>query len=115
MSKRQRRGGQSIGPLTAAVLERMRAEYKLLKRHDITQTTIAERVGLTQGHVSKILAGGSPDASFETIAKIALAMGLSLDRLVQGVELIRPAGLSGSAEDTPLPPSELRKSQRPAR
>jgi transcriptional regulator with XRE-family HTH domain len=92
----------------------MSNEYEnVLKPRGITQTMIGERAGMTQGHVSKILNGESPDASFETIAKVALAMGLSLDRLVQGVELLRPDGLDRTAHETPLPSSELRRSSRP--
>lgn len=108
MSKNERRGGLPVGPFTAAAIERLHAEFTVGKQNGRwTQTSVAERAGFDQGRISKLFSGELKEPTFETVARLALAMGLSLDRLIDGVPLERA--------ETPIPPSSLRKSSAPGR
>ena len=70
---------RELDPLLARALERLRRH---MEDEGISQSFLAEATGLTQGHVSKLVRGESPEASFYLIAKLALGAGVSIDWLV---------------------------------
>lgn len=86
-SRKTKRGekDRELDPVLARALERLNRH---MADREITQTAVAERAGLTQGHVSRILAGGSPEVSFYLVARIAVAAKASIDLLVGGVEAV---------------------------
>jgi transcriptional regulator with XRE-family HTH domain len=68
-----------LDPVLARALTRLNQH---MTDEGISQTDLAKKTGLKQGHVSKLLTGKSPEASFYLITKLALAAGVSLDYLV---------------------------------
>ena len=70
---------REIDPLLARALERLRRH---MEDEGISQSSLADATGLTQGHISKLLSGSSPEASFYLIAKLALGARVSIDWLV---------------------------------
>lgn len=82
MAASQKKRGErnrKIDPLLARALSRLNGH---LEDAGISQTSLAEQAGLKQGHVSKLLNGKSPEASFYLIAKLALAANASIDWLI---------------------------------
>lgn len=77
----QKRGkkNRELDPLLARALERLRRH---MEDEKITQSDLALATGLKQGHVSKLVNGKSPEASFYLIAKLALGAGISVDYLL---------------------------------
>jgi uncharacterized protein (DUF1501 family) len=96
----QKRGekNRALDPLLARALERLRRH---MEDEQITQSALAKSTGLTQGHISKLLSGESPEASFYIVARLALGARVSIDWLVAG------APPPASATETPLPTSSL--------
>lgn len=54
------------------------------KAADLTARELSKRAGLAEGHVAMIERGTVDDGRVQTIAKIADALGVSLDWLVFG-------------------------------
>ena len=76
----QRRGTGKTDPLQARALARLN---EVVDEKGITQADIAERSGFTQGHVSRVLSGAQSETAFWVIARIAKALAVSLDWLVE--------------------------------
>ena len=111
--KRSKRGDKNRKP--DPVLERT---LERLRRHvldtGLSQTALAERAGLTQGHVSKLLTGASPEASFHLIARLAMAANVSIDYLVAPAPPLAesaatPASTPRLVSSNPPPPKASRK------
>lgn len=98
LPKRRPGGGIKRDALLARVLARLNGT---INERGISQPEIALRSGLTQGHVSHVLNGDNPRASFVVIAKIALAVDVSLDFLV------REAPRGSGDRETPVPASSV--------
>lgn len=100
----QKRGerNREIDPMLARALER-------LNRHmvdeGISQSDLSKATGLTQGHISKLLAGKSPEASFYVIARLALGANASIDWLVAAVPAPTPAQPTGTKLESSRPPA----------
>jgi hypothetical protein len=80
-ASQQKRGerNREIDPLLARALERLRRH---MVDENISQYDLAKATGLTQGHISKLLGGKSPEASFYVVARLAIGAGVSIDWLV---------------------------------
>lgn len=81
MAARKSRGSGKIDPLQARVLARLN---EVRAEREISQEKLAELAGFTQGHVSRILAGRQPETAFWVIARLAMALGVSVDWLIEG-------------------------------
>jgi transcriptional regulator with XRE-family HTH domain len=53
------------------------------RRAGLTQAELARRAGIASNHLSRLESGEKIDPRFATIAKLALALNVSLDRLAQ--------------------------------
>lgn len=100
MTRKAKRGedDRELDPILARALSRLRDE---VAEKGLSQSDLATGSGLTQGHVSKILNGLNPEASFFVVAKLALAAGVSLDFLVA------PAPAPGQFARKAAEPAEL--------
>jgi len=89
-ASQQKRGkkNRQLDPLLARAIERLRQH---MSEEGISQPALADAAGLTQGHVSKLLGGKSPEASFYVIARLAQGAGVSLDALVAPVARVAEA------------------------
>jgi transcriptional regulator with XRE-family HTH domain len=76
----RRRGTGKVDPLQARALRRLNDAVQDL---GLTQSQIADRAQLTQGHVSRVLGGEGSETAFWVIARIATAIGVSLDWIVE--------------------------------
>jgi hypothetical protein len=74
------RGTGRPDPLQARALARLN---EIIDEREIPQIEIAERSGLAQGHISNVLSGKTPEAAFYVIAKIAKAIGVSIDWITE--------------------------------
>ena len=74
------RGTGKPDPLQARALSRLN---EIIDERGFSQIEIADRSGLSQGHISKVLNGENPEAAFYVIAKIAKAIDVSLDWITE--------------------------------
>jgi transcriptional regulator with XRE-family HTH domain len=99
----QKRGekNRALDPLLARALERL---GRHIEDKGITQPELSKLTGLTQGHISKLLGGKSPEASFYAITRLAIGAGVSVDWLIADA----PAPAMPAAIPTPsvVPPSK---------
>lgn len=65
---------------TADLGRTIRAERR---RAGLTQAELARKAGIASNHLSRLESGEKIDPRFATIAKLALALNVSLDRLAQ--------------------------------
>jgi len=72
-------GDDDLDPLLDRAIRRMREH---MKEQHITQAELAERTGIRQGQISRLLGGDRPGGNFVQLVKLAHAMGLSVDGLV---------------------------------
>jgi transcriptional regulator with XRE-family HTH domain len=70
------------------------------ERANLTQSQLADRVGLAPSHIARLETGDRLNPRFETIARIAAELGASLD------EIAIAAGFA-----VPVPPLEANRSQ----
>ena len=101
---RTKRGAtdRALDPILARALDRLRGE---IAREGLSQPELARRTGLSQGHISRAL-GGTPEVSFFVLAKIALAIPVSLDWLVAAAPQPRFIDESETAADSSRRPSD---------
>jgi ribosome-binding protein aMBF1 (putative translation factor) len=95
--KKRGERNRELDPLLARVLGRLRQH---MADEGISQNSLAEKTGLKQGHISKLIRGESPEASFYLIAKLALAAGVSIDWLVESA----PSPVVRSVPSAKAPP-----------
>ncbi len=104
MAKAQSSGGasreRSKSPITVAAQQRLQTHIETC---GLTQKEVGERVGLTQGHVSKILS--EPRPSFDAVVMVAVSAGMPLEQLIAGLHIL--------TNETPVPSSAVRDSSRP--
>lgn len=67
---------------------------------ELSQSALAERVGLASNHIARLESGDKLAPRFETVAKLAAALGLSLDEIAQACGY---RSIGASARDTALP------------
>ena len=106
-ASQQKRGerNREIDPLLARALDRLNAH---IKEEGISQTALGEATGLKQGHISKLLNGKSPEASFYLIAKLATAARASIDWLIAPTPAPAPLPPStGARPESSRPPARL--------
>ena len=97
--------------LTPQERERGRRLGTLLRsaRGDLSQAVVAQRSGLPKETLRKIEAGRIAGPSFFTVAAIATALGVSLDRIVDLCPLSTPDGTPPQAPWTWLGEPPVRR------
>lgn len=96
MAESQKKRGErnrELDPLLARALGRLRQH---MEDEGISQSFLASKTGMTQGHVSKLVSGKSPEASFYLVAKLAIGAGVSIDWLVASAPPPAVRGLSST-------------------
>ena len=88
--------------------------YNYRKQHNMTMQEFADKSGLSKGYISMLEKGRHPQSnrslipSVETVDKIASAMGISIDELLQMVDGDQLVSLKNSKkEHHPLPPNVI--------
>ncbi|MDE2480802.1 MAG: helix-turn-helix transcriptional regulator [bacterium] len=66
------------------------------ERAGLTQSQLADRVGLAPSHIARLETGDRANPRFETIARIAHALGASLDEIASAAGLATVAPESNS-------------------
>jgi len=93
---------REIDPLLARALERLNRH---MEDDGISQSDLALATGLTQGHISKLLNGKNPEASFYAIARLAVAANASIDWLIAGAPAPAPVPPAGAKLESSRPPA----------
>ncbi len=107
---------RELDPVLVRALSRLR---DAISEAEVSQPTLAERSGLTQGHISRVLSGGRPEVSFYVLAKIAMAVPVSIDFLLMPApppaafddrDSVPPS--SKTSRSSQAPPSEPKVAQK---
>jgi transcriptional regulator with XRE-family HTH domain len=72
------------------------------ERAGLTQNTLARRVGMTAAQVSQVESGRRVDPQFSTVARLAKAVGISLDEIaaLSGFPGYEPSNINRNAPET---------------
>lgn len=84
----QRRGSGELDPVQVRLIKRLN---EVVDERGLTATEVAAMTGFTQGHVHRILGGEHKETAFWVVARIAAALGVSLDWLAEAPRSARPA------------------------
>lgn len=99
----QRRGTGERDPVQVRAISRLN---EVINERGLTSTEVADLSGFKQGHVYKILAGEQKETAFWVIARIAGALGVSLDWLAEPPRAAKPATDPPPAHEAPKPATE---------
>lgn len=86
-----------MDPLQARALDRLNS---VIAERGLTETEVASMAGFTQGHMWKVLNGKSTETAFWVIARIANALNVSLDWIIQTAPPPRPTSAPPPATGT---------------
>src|ERR1700730_12694855 len=89
--------GRPVRKDLGVLLKRAREDAQL------SMSSVARQAGVPQSTVTRIEAGGSPGASFRTIALVADVLGVSLDALAERSGLRTPSARRSQLVDNARP------------